>query len=48
MGWVESGWVGSKNFRNSVGWVGLSLSDTQICVRNRRTAVTAPLIHSVE
>jgi len=27
-------------------WVGLNLSNTQICLLNRRTAVTAPQIHS--
>ena len=40
MGWIDS-WVG-------LGWFGLSLSNTQICLLNRRTAMTAPLIHSTE
>ena len=38
MGWVDP----------CLGWVGLSLSNTQICLLNRRTAVTVPLIHSIE
>jgi len=31
-----------------LAWVGLSPSNTQLCLLNRRTAVTAPLIHSIE
>ena len=31
-----------------LGWVGLSLDNTQICLLNRRTAVNAPMIHSME
>ena len=43
--------LGPKNFRVSLGWVGLgwvSLSNKQIRLLNWRTVVTAPLIHSIE
>ena len=40
--------LGPKNFRVSLGWVWVSLSNKQIRLLNWRTVVTAPLIHSIE